>query len=91
MKANKNHFKPISEQACALAIGCASFLIFLNAIPNVKYAFFQGTFDSAAHYGYVRDLVFLGHVPSTGFYAADYQDFPGMHILIGARYVHTLV
>jgi hypothetical protein len=68
----------------AIALVCASFLVVLNAIPNLKYKFFYGTFDSVAHYGYVNNLVSLGHVPPTGFYANTYQDFPGMHIFIGS-------
>ena len=67
-----------------VALVCASFVIVLNAIPNLKYEFFYGTFDSVAHYGYIGNLVSLGHVPSTGFYAPSYQDFPGMHIFIGS-------
>jgi hypothetical protein len=67
-----------------IALVCASFVIVLNAIPNLKYELFQGTFDSAAHYGYISNLVSLGHVPNTGFYAPSYQDFPGMHIFIGS-------
>jgi hypothetical protein len=67
-----------------IALVCASFLIVLNAIPNLKYQLFYGTFDSAAHYGYITSLISLGHVPSTGFYATQYQDFPGMHIFIGS-------
>lgn len=67
-----------------IALVCASFVILLMAIPNLKYELFSGTFDSAAHYGYIRDLVSLGHVPSTGSLAPSYQDFPGMHIIIGS-------
>jgi hypothetical protein len=67
-----------------IALICASFLVVLNAIPNLKYDFFYGTFDSVGHYGYIRDLVSLGHVASTGYYAPSYQDFPGMHIFIGS-------
>jgi hypothetical protein len=67
-----------------IALVCASFAIVLNAIPNLKYGLFYGTFDSVAHYGYIRDLVSLGHVPTTGFYAPSYQDFPGMHIFTGS-------
>jgi hypothetical protein len=67
-----------------LAIACASFVIILNAIPNMKYELFQGTFDSVTHYAYTRDLVSLAHVPSTGSLAATYQDFPGMHIFTGS-------
>jgi hypothetical protein len=40
-----------------IALVCASFIILLNAIPNLKYDLFYGTFDSVAHYGYVRNLV----------------------------------
>ena len=67
-----------------IALVCASFVIVLNAIPNLKYELFYGTFDSVAHYGYINNLVSLGHVPNTGFYASSYQDFPGMHIFIGS-------
>lgn len=72
-----------------LALGCASFIIVLNAIPNLKYDMLNGTFDSITHYGYAQNLVSLGHVPSTGFYASTYQDFPGMHILIGSLSIVT--
>jgi hypothetical protein len=67
-----------------VALVCASFLIVLNAIPNLKYELFSGTFDSVAHYGYINSLLSIGHVPSTGFYASSYQDFPDMHIFIGS-------
>jgi hypothetical protein len=67
-----------------IALVCASFVILLMAIPNLKYELFTGTFDSVAHYGYIRNLVSLGHVPSTGSIAPSYEDFPGMHILIGS-------
>lgn len=63
---------------------CASFLVVLNAIPNLKYQLFYGTFDSVGHYGYVKGLLSLGFVPQTGFYASTYSDFPGMHIFIGS-------
>lgn len=67
-----------------IALVCASFVILLMAIPNLKYDLFTGTFDSVSHYGYIRGLVSLGHVPSTGSVAPSYEDFPGMHILIGS-------
>lgn len=67
-----------------IAIISASFLVVLNAIPNLKYELFYSTYDAAGHYGYISNLVSLGHVPSTGFYASTYQDFPGMHIFIGS-------
>ena len=67
-----------------VALVCASFLVVLNAIPNLKYQLFYGTFDSVGHYGYVKDLLSLGFVPQTGFYASSYSDFPGMHIFIGS-------
>jgi hypothetical protein len=67
-----------------IALVCASFVILLMAVPNLKYDLFPGTFDSVAHYGYIKNLVSLGHVPSTGSAAPSYEDFPGMHILIGS-------
>jgi hypothetical protein len=67
-----------------IALVCTSFVILMTAIPNLKYGLFTNPFDSMAHYGYVRNLVSLGHVPSTGPTAPSYQDFPGMHILIGS-------
>ena len=72
-----------------IALVCASFVILLNAIPNLKYELFYGAFDSVVHYGYIRNLVSLGHVPSTGFVAPFYQDFPGMHIFIGSLSITT--
>jgi hypothetical protein len=65
-----------------IAVLSSSFLIILNAIPNLKYELFYGTYDSAEHYGFIAGLLSLGHVPQTGFYAIQYEDFPGMHILI---------
>jgi hypothetical protein len=67
-----------------IALVCASFVIVLNAIPNLKYELLSGTFDSIAHCGHISNLVSSGHVPSTGFYAPQYEDFPGMHIFIGS-------
>ena len=58
----------------------ASFIVILNAIPNLKYQLFYGVFDAAAHYGTARNLLALGFVPTTGFYAPPYSDFPGIHI-----------
>jgi hypothetical protein len=65
-----------------LVIICASFLIILNTIPNLKYQLFYGTYDSAGHYGFAKNLLSLGFVPTTGVYASTYSDFPGMHIII---------
>ena len=67
-----------------VALVCVIFVVVLNAIPNLKYQFFYGCFDSVAHYGFVKDLLSLGFVPKTGFYAPVYSDFPGMHILVAA-------
>ncbi len=61
----------------------SSFLVMLNAIPNLKYQLFTGTFDSAAHYGFINRLLNTGHVPTTGFYSDVYSQFPGMHIFVG--------
>jgi hypothetical protein len=62
----------------------AAFLITLNAIPDIKYQFFLGTFDSAAHYGFANQILTTGFVSTTGFYSSQYADFPGMHILLSA-------
>lgn len=67
-----------------VTIVCVIFVIVLNAIPNLKYQFFYGCFDSVAHYGFVKGLLSLGFVPKTGYYAPAYSDFPGMHIFIAA-------
>ena len=66
-----------------VALVCVIFMVVLNAIPSLKYQFFYGCYDSVAHYGFVKDLLSLGFVPETGFYAPVYSDFPGRHILIG--------
>lgn len=65
-----------------MALVCASFTVILNAIPNLKYNLFYGTYDSVVHYGFVEDLLSLGSVPQTGLYAPAYSDFPGMHIFL---------
>lgn len=67
-----------------VALVCAIFVIVLNAIPNLKYQLFYGTYDSVAHYGFINDLLSLGFVPTTGFYAPVYSDFPGMHVFIAS-------
>jgi hypothetical protein len=67
-----------------VAILASSFLVILNCIPNLKYEFFYGNFDSSGHYGFVRRLLSLGHVPQTGFYAQPYGDSPGMQILMAS-------
>jgi hypothetical protein len=82
-------FASVCDDNRLLAIGCASFLIFLDAIPNLKYDLFYGAFDSVVHYGYIRNLVSIGHVPTTGFLAPSYVDFPGMHIFIGSLSIIT--
>lgn len=63
---------------------CSLFIIVLTTIPNLKYTFFYGTYDSIAHYGNVNALLSLGHVPETTFYASQYSDFPGIHIFLGS-------
>jgi len=77
-------FASVCDDNRLLAIGCASFIVLLNAIPNLKYELFTNPFDSMAHYGYIRNLMFLGHIPNNGIVAATYQDFPGMHIFTGS-------
>lgn len=67
-----------------LALICASFLSILSSIPQLKYQFIYGVFDSIAHYGFINRLLFLGHVPEIGFYAKEYSGTPGMHIFIGS-------
>lgn len=62
------------------ALVSASFILILNAIPNLKYELFYGVFDAEAHYGTARNLLALGFVPTTGYYAPTYSDFPGIHI-----------
>lgn len=68
----------------ALVFLCAAFLVTLNAIPNLKYQFFVGTFDSAAHYGFANQILLTGHVSTTAFYSSQYADFPGMHIILSS-------
>lgn len=67
-----------------LVFVCAAFLMTLNAIPNLKYELFQGTFDSVAHYGFANQILSTGFVQNYGFYASTYFDFPGMHIFLSA-------
>jgi hypothetical protein len=67
-----------------MALVCSSFIIFLNAIPNLKYQFFYGTYDSAGHFGFTKNLLSQGHVPQTGIYSSAYSSFPGMHIVISS-------
>jgi len=62
----------------------SSFPVALNAIPNLKYQLFYGTFDSAGHYGFINSLLTLGNVPQKGFYAPWYGDNPLMHILVAS-------
>jgi hypothetical protein len=66
----------------ALVFVCAAFLITLNVIPAIKYQFFVGTFDSAAHYGFANQILQTGHVSTTAFYSDQYADFPGMHLFL---------
>jgi len=66
----------------ALSLVCSLFVIVLNAIPNLKYALFYGTYDAAAHYGTINALLSSGFIPQTGFYASEYSNFPGMHIFL---------
>jgi hypothetical protein len=67
-----------------LVFVCAAFLMTLNAIPNLKYDLFQGTFDAAAHYGFANQILSTGFVQNYGLYASTYYDFPGMHIFLSA-------
>lgn len=63
---------------------CVSFIVTMNAVPNLKYLYFYGTYDSVGHFGFIKRMLTLGQVPETGFYSAFYSDFPGMHIFIGS-------
>lgn len=67
-----------------LTLLCASFVIVLNLIPNLKYQWFYGANDSVAHYGYIKSLLSLGFVPQVGFYAPTYSAFPGMQISVSS-------
>jgi len=74
----------IMDDNRVVALICASFIIILNAIPNLKYQLFYGTYDSVGHFGFIKNLLSLGSVPEVGFYSKTYSDFPGTHILIGS-------
>lgn len=73
-----------TKSAKLLSLICSSFIITMNAVPNLKYTLFYGTYDSAAHYGFVSDLLRLSHVPESGFYASYYGSHPGMHLFIAS-------
>jgi len=72
-----------------VALLASSFLITLNAVPNLKYVLFYGTFDSVGHYGFIDRLILLGHVPRSGYYAQPYSEVPGMQVFMGMLTIVT--
>jgi hypothetical protein len=67
----------------------SAYLVICNLIPQLKYAFVYGFFDPLAHFQYIRELTNTGYVPSTGYYAAQYETAAGSHILVSELSIVT--
>lgn len=71
-----------SSKVSLVAIFTSIFVAVIVLIPNLKYSFVYGYHDPLMHYGFVKELISLGHVPSEGFYASQYENAAGSHIAV---------
>jgi len=72
-----------------ISILTSIYLVTLNLIPQLKYVFVYGFFDPLAHYQFIQELTRAGHVPDTGYYAAQYGGTPGSHIFVSELSIVT--
>lgn len=57
------------------------FLLVVNMVPMLKYAFIYGYYDPLTHFGWIRETIKLGSVPQSGIYAKSYGECPGLSII----------
>jgi hypothetical protein len=62
----------------------ALFMVAVNCVPNLKYTFIYGYYDSLPHYGFVQGIMNVGHIPATAFYSIQYGAAPGLHIFLSS-------
>ena len=72
-----------------IAIISAIYLVAINMIPNLKYAFIYGYHDPLNHYGSIKETIALGNVSELGIYEEQYAATPGMHILVSELSIIT--